>query len=211
MPVSTFLCRSLPYFLSKIVSTRWTHQPPSVFGRDECVHQLVRNMHLVQTQLGLTLPTNSTLFCRQWTDGSTCPQAMPRDLHDALIIQIFDSHEVTLLRILIQSHVPWVMSVWPCFTWYLWSWQHLEHCVRLCFCSSAKPSTALWTRARLHRLVCPPTTTLCWVSTTPGMTSHCERLVHLTHTNTHAVYLLLYHVQRGLHTSSSCYTDTQLA
>lgn len=48
--------------------------------------------------------------------------------------------------------------------------------------STAKPSTAPWTRARLRRLACPPTTNLFWASTTLGTTSRCERLVH--HTNT---------------------------
>lgn len=47
----------------------------------------------------------------------------------------------------------------------------------LCCCSVAKPSTALWTRARHHRPACPPTTTPCSVSTTPGTTSPCGRLV----------------------------------
>lgn len=79
------------------------------FGRDECVHQLVRNTYLVWSQLGFTLPTNSTLFCRQWTDGSACLQALPGDLHDALIIQIFDSHEVSDSFWIVH----WVNSVWP--------------------------------------------------------------------------------------------------
>lgn len=47
------------------------------------------------------------------------------------------------------------------------------------FYSSEKPSTVLWTRALLRRPVCPPTTTPCWASTTPGMTSRCERPVRL--------------------------------
>lgn len=47
------------------------------------------------SQLGLTLPTNATLFCWQCTDGGACLQALPRDLHDALIIKIFDRHEVS--------------------------------------------------------------------------------------------------------------------
>lgn len=41
-----------------------------------------------------------------------------------------------------------------------------------CFWPTEKPSTALWTRAPRHRPACPPTTTPCWASTTPGTTSH---------------------------------------
>lgn len=50
----------------------------------------------------------------------------------------------------------------------------------VCTCCSGKLSTALWTRAHLLKLAFPPTTNLCWVSTIPGMTSHCERPVHCT-------------------------------
>lgn len=58
----------------------------------ERVCPLVRNMYLGRLQRGLTLPTNATLLCRQCTDGGTCLQAAPGDLHDALIIQMFDRH-----------------------------------------------------------------------------------------------------------------------
>ncbi len=131
----------------------------------------------------LNLPTNSTLFCRQWTDGSTCLRALPGDLHDALIIQIFDSHEV--------SDFVWFHSVplrplrYQRLVCFHMIFRSLTLCACLCFCRVAKLSTALWTRARLHRLVCPPTTTLCWASTTRGTTSHYERLVHNTHMLTH--------------------------
>lgn len=135
--------------------------------------------------------------------------ALPRDLHDALIIQIYDSHEVSYFVGITQSVT--------CPESY-----HLVAPVTVCvyFCFIEKPSTALWTRVRLHRLVCPPTTTLCLASITPGMTSHSERPVNHTHMLTRlalAVLLLCRLTFRdNTHTlttvtSSSCYADSRLA
>lgn len=105
---------------------------------------------------------------------------------------------VTLSGLLIQSHVLSLIGVWLCCTLYVFF-----------FRSIAKPSTALWTRAPLLRPACPPTTTQCWASTTPGTTSRCERPV-----TSHALFLAVRsrcliccmhaHIQRGLRTRMFC-------
>lgn len=77
----------------------------------ERVRPFVRNTDLGRLQRGLTLPTNATLLCRQCTDGGTCLRAAPGDLHDALIIQMFDRHG--------SNDSLWIhqyLYIWPCFT-----------------------------------------------------------------------------------------------
>lgn len=104
--------------------------------------------------------------------------ALPRDLCDALIIQIYDSHKVCYFVVI--NHSVTCPQSYQCLALFACCTE-IGTIFNIVFvCSIAKPSTALWTRAHLHRLVCLPTTTLFWASTTPGMISHCERLVHHT-------------------------------
>lgn len=114
--------QTFSFYIRLFLSIKWIFllsldsSTPISFGRDVCVHPLVRNTNLVWSQLGLTLPTNTTLFCRQWADGSACLRALPGDLHDALIIQIFDSHEVSGLIHSVPLG-PLSYECCPCFAW----------------------------------------------------------------------------------------------
>lgn len=147
--VSTYLFPSLHI-------VKFLHSPDSsvvaVGGESrERVRPFVRNTDLGRLQCGLTLPMNATL---QMASG---------DLHDALIIQMFDRQWFCLA---LPFTILFFCGAFNTFLFFL--------------ISIAKPSTAPWTRVHLHRLACPPTTNLFWVSTTPGTTSHYERLVHHT-------------------------------
>lgn len=91
-----FLSLHIVEFLHSLASSAL----PSVL--EERAHPLIRNTDLVWSQLGLTLPTNATLFCRQerrWqlTSASLAKGFAWRVNHTALLT---DMKLVTLLRVI---------------------------------------------------------------------------------------------------------------
>lgn len=68
---------------------------PLSFGRGVCVHPLVRHMHLVRSQPRLNFAHKQHLILQSASRWQHMSAALQRD--GALIIQIFDSREVTLL------------------------------------------------------------------------------------------------------------------